>query len=221
MDDASAAWPLFSLVLRTPRLELHPVRDDDLPGLAAAAVAGIHEPGRSPFPAAWAEVPAAQLPADLARYQWTLRAATRPDSWRIAFAIVEDGTVIGCQDLLADEFAVRRTVSSGSWLTRSAQGRGLGREMRAAALLLAFDHLGAEVAESSALAWNTASIRVSTGLGYELNGTQRTVGADGAAVDETRFRVTPDTFRRPEWQLEVSGLDAARALLIAEPAADS
>ncbi|ROQ05415.1 RimJ/RimL family protein N-acetyltransferase [Rathayibacter sp. PhB93] len=221
MDDSSAAWPLFSLVLRTPRLELHAVRDADLPALAAAAVAGIHEPGRSPFPAAWAEVPAEQLPADLARYQWSLRAATRPDSWRVAFAIVEDGAVIGCQDLLADEFAARRTVSSGSWLTRAAQGRGLGREMRAAALLLAFDHLGAEVAESSALAWNTASIRVSTGLGYEPNGTQRTVGADGVAVEEVRFRVTPDTFRRPEWELEVSGLEAARAFLIAGPAADS
>ncbi|QHC58526.1 GNAT family protein [Rathayibacter sp. VKM Ac-2760] len=215
MDDPALAWPLFSLVLRTPRLELHPVRDADLPALASAAAAGIHEPGRSPFPAAWAEVPAEQLPADLARYQWSLRAATRPDSWRVAFAIVEDGVVIGCQDLLADEFAARRTVSSGSWLTRAAQGRGLGREMRAAALLLAFDHLGAEVAESSALAWNAASIGVSTALGYERNGTQRTVGADGVAVEEIRFRVTPGTFRRPEWSLDVSGLDAVRPLLVA------
>lgn len=89
--------------------------------------------------------------------------------------------------------------------------------MRAAVLLLAFDHLGAEVAESSALAWNSASIGVSTALGYRPNGTQRTVGADGVAVDETRFRVTPATLRRPDWALEVEGIEAARAVLLAAP----
>ncbi|SMH39076.1 Protein N-acetyltransferase, RimJ/RimL family [Rathayibacter oskolensis] len=213
MSDPSSVWPLFSLVLRTPRLELHPVRDDDLPALAAAASAGIHEPGRSPFPSPWAEAPPERLPADLARYHWSLRAATTADSWRIAFAILEDGAVIGCQDLVADRFAATRTVSSGSWLTRGAQGRGLGREMRAAVLVFAFDHLGAEVAESSALEWNTASIGVSTALGYRPNGTQRTVGADGAAVEETRFRLSAADFRRPDWSLEVEGVEAARAAL--------
>lgn len=214
MSDPSAVWPLFSLVLRTPRLELRPVRDEDLPGLAAAAAAGIHEPGRSPFPSPWAEAPADRLPADLARYHWSLRARTTPDSWRIAFAILEDGVVIGCQDLLADSFAATRTVSSGSWLKRSAHGRGLGREMRAAVLLLAFDHLGAEVAESSALEWNAASIRVSTVLGYAPNGTSRITGADGAAVEDVRFRVTPSTFRRPDWSLAVAGVEEARRLLL-------
>ncbi|KQQ01366.1 MULTISPECIES: GNAT family N-acetyltransferase [unclassified Rathayibacter] len=217
MSDPSTVWPLFSLVLRTPRLELHPVRDSDLASLAAAATAGIHEPGRSPFPSPWAEAPAEKLPADLARYHWSLRAATTVDSWRVAFAIVEAGVVIGCQDLVADHFSATRTVSSGSWLTRGAQGRGLGREMRAAVLLLAFDHLGAEVAESSALEWNSASIGVSTALGYQPNGTQRTVGADGVAVAETRFRITPETFRRPDWSLEVEGLEPARTALLEPP----
>lgn len=214
MTDPSAVWPLFSLVLRTPRLELHPVRDEDLPGLVEAAAAGVHEPGRSPFPAAWAEAPRDRLPGDLARYHWSLRAQTSPDSWRLAFAVVEDGLVIGCQDLLADRFAATRTVSSGSWLTRSAQGRGRGREMRAAVLLLAFDHLGAEVAETSALAWNEASRRVSTALGYERNGTSRIVGGDGRAVEQVRYRVTPALLRRPEWTLDISGLDGARSLLV-------
>ena len=218
MSGWTSTWPLFGLVLRTPRLELHPVRDADLPGLARAAAAGIHEPGRSPFPAPWAEAPADELPAQLARYHWSLRAATTHDSWRVAFAILEDGVVIGCQDLLADRFRATRSVSSGSWLTRSAQGRGLGREMRAAVLMLAFDHLGAEVAESSALAWNDASIRVSSALGYEPNGTSRTVGADGAGVEETRFRVTPGTFVRPAWTLEVGGLENARRVLLGPPA---
>jgi RimJ/RimL family protein N-acetyltransferase len=219
MSAPPPVWPLFDLVLRTPRLELRPVRDEDLPGLAAAAIAGIHDPGRSPFPSPWAEASAEELPADLARYQWSLRAGTSSEAWRIAFAILEDGVVIGCQDLLADRFAVTRSVASGSWLTRAAHGRGLGREMRAAVLMLAFDHLGADVAESSALAWNDASIRVSTALGYRPNGTGRTVGADGALVEEPRFRVTPETFLRPEWELGVEGLDAARRFLVG-PEAD-
>jgi RimJ/RimL family protein N-acetyltransferase len=81
-------------------------------------------------------------------------------------------------------------------------------------LLLAFDHLGAEVAESAALAWNTASIRVLEALGYRPNGTQRVVGADGEPVEEVRFRVTPESFARPEWTLDVSGVAAARSLLV-------
>ena len=214
MSDPSSVWPLFSLVLRTPRLELHPVRDDDLPGLVQAVADGIHDAGRSPFPSPWAEAPADRLPAELARYHWSLRAKTTADSWRVAFAILEEGVVIGCQDLSADSFATTRTVTSGSWLTRSAQGRGLGREMRAAALLLAFDHLGAEVAESSALEWNSASIGVSTALGYEANGASRLVGADGEAVEEIRFRVTPVTFRRPDWTLDAGGVEGARTVLL-------
>ncbi|PPG68956.1 N-acetyltransferase [Rathayibacter rathayi] len=207
-------WPLFSLELRTPRLQLHPVRDADLSGLAEAALAGVHESGRSPFPSPWAQAPAERLPAELARFHWSQRAQTTRESWRVAFAVIEDGRVIGCQDVVAESFAATRTLTSGSWLTRSAQGRGLGREMRAAVLLLAFDHLGAEVAESAALAWNTRSIRVSEALGYRPNGTHRIVGADGAAVEEVRLRVTSETVARPEWTLAVSGIEAARATLL-------
>jgi RimJ/RimL family protein N-acetyltransferase len=128
--------------------------------------------------------------------------------------VVEDGRVVGCQDVVAESFAATRTLTSGSWLTRSAQGRGLGHEMRAAVLLLAFDHLGAEVAESAALAWNARSIRVSEALGYQPNGAHRIVGPDGASVEELRFRVTPETLVRPEWTLGVAGLDGARAILV-------
>ena len=41
-----------------------------------------------------------------------------------------------------------RTVGTGSWLGRPYQGRGIGKEMRGAVLALAFDGLGAEVAET-------------------------------------------------------------------------
>lgn len=47
--DLVDAWPLFRLTLWTPRLELRVVRDDDLPGLVEATLAGTHDAGRMPF----------------------------------------------------------------------------------------------------------------------------------------------------------------------------
>ncbi|MFT0139022.1 hypothetical protein ACEK07_23205 [Alcanivoracaceae bacterium MT1] len=51
-------WPLFGLEIRTPRLTLRPVRDEDLPGLARAALDGVHDPARMPFGAPWTDAPA-------------------------------------------------------------------------------------------------------------------------------------------------------------------
>lgn len=47
--DLERIWPLFGLRLTTPRLELRPLRDDDLPGLVDAALSGVHDPARMPF----------------------------------------------------------------------------------------------------------------------------------------------------------------------------
>ena len=48
----------------------------------------------------------------------------------------------------AREFATRRMVGTGSWIGRDFQGRGFGKEMRAGLLTLAFDGLGAKLAET-------------------------------------------------------------------------
>jgi len=58
-------------------------------------------------------------------------------------------------------------VSTGSWLGMRHQGKGFGTEMRAAILMLAFDHLGAKTARSSAFTDNPRSLAVSRRLGYE------------------------------------------------------
>jgi RimJ/RimL family protein N-acetyltransferase len=68
---------------------------------------------------------------------------------------------------------VLREVRTGSWLTRSAQRQGFGKEMRAAVLQLAFDGLGAVVARSGAFLDNQASAAVSKALGYRENGRHR------------------------------------------------
>jgi len=205
-------WPVFGLELRTPRLLLRPVQDRDLPALARAALDGIHDPGRMPFGFPWTDASPDELPRNLAMHQWSLRQVS-PRSWTIQFAVILDGEMIGAQDLAAFNFADRRTVNSGSWLTRSAQGKGVGTEMRAALLLFAFDTLGAEWAESSAAAWNTPSLTVSSKLGYEPNGVTLTSPRPGQPVDEQRVRLSRGAFKRPAWELRTTGEQAALAQL--------
>ena len=111
----------------------------------------------------------------MAQWYWRCRGQATPADWTLLLGIWHEGQFIGCQDIGAKEFAILKTVSTGSWLKQSVHGRGLGKEMRAAVALYAFDRLGAEVAESEAAAWNAASLGVSRSLGYELNGTTRDV----------------------------------------------
>ncbi|MEL7977627.1 GNAT family protein [Isoptericola sp. F-RaC21] len=211
--DLEDVWPLFGLEIRTPRLMLRPMRDEDLPGLARAALDGVHDRERTPFGVPWTDAAPEDLPSNLAAYQWSLRHRVAPHSWVIAFAVHHGGRVVGSQDLSAHDFANRKTVGSGSWLTRSVQGQGLGTEMRAALLLFAFDTLGAEWAESSAASWNEASLAVSRRLGYEPNGVTRVSPRPGQPVDEQRVRLAREAFRRPSWDVTVRGAERALAQL--------
>lgn len=212
MTSLNAVWPLFGLTLATPRLELRPIQDHEIPAAVAAARTGIHEPGRNPFSTPWTELPAEDLGPNMARWYWRCRAECTPESWTLLLSIWHNSEFIGCQDVGAKDFATLKTVSTGSWLKQSAQGRGLGKEMRAAVALYAFDWLGAEVAESEAADWNAASLGVSRSLGYELNGTTRK--AWGTKVETVQHvRLTPDSFKRPDWTLKVGGHEAAANFL--------
>ena len=212
MTTISDVWPLFGLRLTTPRLELRPILDQDIPAAVEAARSGIHEPGRNPFSTAWAEAPIHELGPRMAQWHWRCRAECTPESWTLLLGIWHDGEFIGCQDVGAKDFAALKTVSTGSWLKQSMQGRGLGKEMRAAVVLYAFDWLGAEVAESEAALWNEASIGVSRSLGYDLNGITRK--AWGPKVETVQHvRLTPETFKRPDWTLQVEGHEAVAKFL--------
>lgn len=212
MTALTSIWPLFGLELTTPRLTLRPVTDSHLPAAVEAAKSGIHEPGKSPFSTPWAEVLPEQLGPNMARWHWRSRAESTPESWSLILGIWHDGELVGCQDVGAKDFATLKTVSTGSWLKQSVQGRGLGKEMRAAVVLYAFDWLNAEVAESEAAVWNAASLGVSRSLGYELNGVTRT-GWGHKVVDVQKVRLTPATFKRPDWTLKVEGHEAAAKFL--------
>lgn len=210
--DLDDVWPLFRLTLRTPRLELRVTRDDDLPGLVDAARAGIHDPAVMPFSEPWTDLPDDELTSGLVRHQWRQRAALTPQAWSLNLVVRRDGVPIGMQDLVGRDFPTLRTVETGSWLTRSAHGQGLGTEMRAAALAFAFDHLGAEVATSSAAVWNAASLGVSHRLGYADNGVSR-VAPRGEVDLDRNLRLERDGFVRPPWGLHVEGATQARRAL--------
>lgn len=212
MDALTDSWPLFGLHLSTPRLELRAVTDEDLPAFQAAGLSGIHEPGRSPFSHPWTDVPDAELPANMARHVWRTRAQTQPGDWTLSFGVWHEGELVGMQDLLGQDFARMRLVTTGSWLTRSAQGRGIGTEMRTAVVLYAFDHLGAQVAESDAASWNLSSLGVSRAVGYEDNGVTRRMWGD-SAQEVQRVRLTSELLRRPDWSLQVTGHDAVASFL--------
>ncbi|MGA7203734.1 MAG: GNAT family protein [Specibacter sp.] len=208
MSSLAELWPPFALTLTTPRLTLRPIRDEDIPAVVAAALSGIHPAGVMPVSHPWTEASPEEIPANSARHIWATRAESTKDKWSLQLGVWQGEELIGCQDIGATGFADLKTVSSGSWLRQSAQGQGLGKEMRAAVLIYAFDWLMAEVAESEAAAWNQASLGVSRSLGYELNGIFRHAWKPNEMTEVQQVRVTPETLKRPDWTLLVEGSDA-------------
>lgn len=203
-------WPLRGLVLRTPRLELRPDDDPGLHELAALADAGVHPEDEMPFVVPWTR--SADLGRMVLQYQWRCRAELAPDSWTVNFLVRVDGAVIGTQGLSARSFGVLREVATGSWLGMAHQGRGYGTEMRAAVLVFAFDHLGARTARSAAFVDNVASHAVSRRLGYRTDGTELRV-REGAFTTDVRLLLGPTGFARPDWELQVDGVEPCLALL--------
>ncbi|MBG6181723.1 GNAT family N-acetyltransferase [Arthrobacter sp. CAN_A1] len=207
-------WPLFGLRISTPRLELNPVRDDQLPGLVDAVLAGIHDPSVMPFTVPWTDAPREELIRETLKHQWRQRCSVLPDQWALNFAVSYQGRVIGMQDLSAEDLGVRRTVQTGSWITHSEQGKGLGKEMRVAVLQFAFDFLGAHWAVSDAASWNAASLAVSRNLGYTANGVSVGVARPGESQEFQHVRLSAADFVRPSWAITVNGFDAARPALL-------
>jgi RimJ/RimL family protein N-acetyltransferase len=201
-------WPLFDLVVRTPRLELRYPTDETLVELAAVAGAGIHDAGFMPFLHPWTRQPSPELERNALRHWWELRAAWQPVKWNFTGAVVVEGAPVGVQAMHADNFSVTRTVGSGSWLGQIHQGAGLGKEMRAAMLHLAFAGLGAQVAYSGAWADNAVSLAVSAAMGYVENG-DRIYDREGTPAREIELKLTRDGWERHRRDdIELVGLDA-------------
>ena len=204
--------PLFGLRVTTPRLTLQLPTDPELLELLGVVERGVHDPAVMPFQVAWTDVASPRRDRESLAHWWGARANWRPTDWTWIGAVRVDGVMVGIQDLGARDFPTVREVSTGSFLGREHQGRGIGTEMRAAVLHLAFEGLGAERARSGYLEGNTASQRVSEALGYVPNGVD-TVVVRGAPVREHRLvleRSVWESRRRDD--ITIEGLEECREL---------
>ncbi|HSP72849.1 MAG TPA: GNAT family N-acetyltransferase [Gaiellaceae bacterium] len=188
---------LRALRLRTPRLELRLPTDEELRELAELARLGIHPPERTPFIVPWTDRAAEpSFVDDVCAYHRETLARWSPGDWQLNLVAFVEGRVAGTQGIAAERFAERREVHTGSWLGAEFQNRGLGTEMRAAVLELAFAGLGTRAATSGAFEDNPRSARVSEKLGYAEVG-EATHAPRGAPVRERLFRLERSAWRSP------------------------
>jgi RimJ/RimL family protein N-acetyltransferase len=110
-------WPLFDLTVRTPDVELRPPD-------------GVRQ-------------------RHSLQYYWRCWASFTPDEWQLPFAVWSrhggggPAELVGVQTIMSSGWLQTRTFETGSWVQQAFQGRGIGKEMRAAVLHFAFDGLGA------------------------------------------------------------------------------
>jgi RimJ/RimL family protein N-acetyltransferase len=205
-------WPLFRLRINTPRVWLRYPTDDDLDLINAVANAGIHDPRTMPFEIPWTDDPPDTRPRNTLQYLWGLRASWKPTDWALPLVVREEDTVVGIQELRAKDFAITGQVSSGSWLGQVYQGHGIGKEMRAAVLHLAFEGLGAKRATSGAFDDNPASLAVSRRLGYMENGHDIGVRRGQPARQVRLLLERTDWERTRRDDITIQGLAACRPM---------
>jgi RimJ/RimL family protein N-acetyltransferase len=205
-------WPLFGLRVTTPRLLLRPVTDHDLEELVALIARGIHPPDVMPFTIPWTDAEPPELQRQAMQYHWRQRGGWQPDDWTLDLGVWEDGVLVGQQGIMAAQFRTLREVMSGSWVGMGFQGRGIGKEMRAAVLHLAFDTLGALRARTEAFADNVASLAVTRSLGYSADGVDYQVRRDQPARF-LRFVLQRETWAsRRRDDITVEGFEPCRAM---------
>jgi RimJ/RimL family protein N-acetyltransferase len=204
--------PLYALRVRTPRLELRLPTEAELVELYELAAAGVHPPDEMPFAVPWTD--------DLSRdgfvtYHRSMRESWKPESWTLDLGTWADGILVGVQGIEADAFTERRTVGTGSWLGTRHQRSGIGTEMRAAVIELAFTHLGADAVTSSAFEANAASRRVSEKLGYSIVG-RESLSPRGTPQPHLLLRLEREQWAGAPFPVEVDGLEACLELFGAD-----
>lgn len=213
---ATPYWPLFGLALRTERLELRYPSDEDCVQLAELAAKGIHDPNWMPFQMPWTREPSPRLERNALQFYWRTRALWSPQDWSCILVTRHEGEVIGTQDLMGKDFGVARVVRTGSWLGQRYQGKGFGKEQRAAVLHLIFEGLRATRAESGAWEDNGPSLGVSRSLGYEESGDEI------QSSDDKPRRMIGLKLTRERWEahrkheVEISGLEPCLELFGAD-----
>jgi len=210
---ANDHWPLFDLEIETPLLTLRYLDDVLAAELVQVAAAGVHDPASTPFSIPWTDLPSPQLEQEAMRFYWRSRADTTAASWRLLCAVIHEGQVIGASDIFATDFAKLRQFTTGSWLGQEFQGRGFGKEMRLASLMLGFEGLDAVLAMTDAWHDNAASLGVTRSLGYSQSGKGRLLRR-GEPDEQLSFNMDRSHWEtiRPD-NMTLHGVDQARNFL--------
>ncbi|MBL7259280.1 GNAT family N-acetyltransferase [Paractinoplanes lichenicola] len=199
-------WPLFGLRLAFRDVLLRPMREADLPQLAAVLPDDVgHDPRLALFPSQSLAENERRL---FCQGYWKALGTWDPASWVLHFVVERAGQVVGVQTLEGENFPVLRTVDSASWLVPEARGRGVGVAMRTAMLQFAFGELGAAAAITSATTTNAASLGVSRRVGYTENGLSHIVDTGGDVVELQHFRLKAADW--PGADVKVTGFAACR-----------
>lgn len=184
-------WPAAGVVVSSGNVELRWMDDELIVELAHLAARGVHDPERMPFARPWTRGTAEQVMRSVLTYQWATRLAVAPGEFRLNFAVLADGVVVGSQGANSKDWHTRRSASTGSWLGREFQGHGIGTRMRMLILQLLFEGLGAAEATTGAFADNPASNAVSRKIGYYDDGTEEK-DREGVPVLHNRYRMPRD-----------------------------
>ncbi|WP_341999656.1 GNAT family N-acetyltransferase [Microbacterium sp. LWH7-1.2] len=185
-DPLARLWPASAVSVGAGDLELRWIDDTVLVQLAELAGRGIHDPNAMPFEHPWSRGTADEVARSVLTFQWGMRSRIAQDAFVLELAVLENGEPVGVQGLTAGDWPVLRRVTTGSWLGREHQGRGIGTRMRMLALHLAFEGLGAREATSGAFVDNAPSNAVSRRVGYESDGAFH-VAREGIPVLHNRF----------------------------------
>jgi len=155
---------LHGIRLLNADLDLRVMTEADLAGLCALLPDDL---SMNPHATTYAGLDdRANRRAVLVQGYWRALGLWSPDDWALPFVVRSAGEVVGAQWLEGPDWRADHVVDSSSWLVPAARGRGLGKQMRAAVLALAFGPLRADAAVSSAVVDNAASLGVSRALGY-------------------------------------------------------
>ncbi|MFF5991021.1 GNAT family N-acetyltransferase [Prauserella flavalba] len=206
-------FPLVGLRLTTPRLELRLPSPDELAELGELAAKGVHDPSLMPFIVPWTDQAPEAVARSVIQYHWLRLGDWVPQDWSLNLVVFRDAVPVGQQTVNGHDFGVTREVSTGSWLGKAHQGKGIGTEMRAAVLHLAFAGLGAEEATSGAFEHNVSSLAVSRKLGYRPNGTKRCAIRGKLSVEHKMRLTRADWERHRRVPVSVEGLEPCLPLL--------
>ena len=161
-------WPLHGLRLTTGDLVLSAMTEADLDEVASVLPGDLE---LNPAATRYSRLDERTWRGTVVHQEyWTSMGTWSPDDWEVYFVVRRGEDVLGLQGLEGPDFPTLRTVDTSSWLTAEFRGTGVGKAMRRAVLALAFGHLGAQAAITSAWHDNHGSLGVSRALGYQPNG---------------------------------------------------